>query len=423
MPTHQILESLPAPEERTGGTPGFENHATAALARIRSALADLLHSVDASPLRPQEVARKFNLNKNLTWRISKVIREPDPAAAAPHIPGKAGLAIFLDSLKKAGAPAAAILEVNQAINEFDRMREIHAGDRETLEAMLGHLANGAEAQQQIEAQRKLSFRGNSAIWGVQARVQICTNFIAPSADPDFADLAWLSGLVDLRRLRRDTTWAIASTRKVDDRGQALPVGQLESIDERFRGDATAPLMGEFCSDPLPEIRLEVGADGLMRYLLVGGPLGNTAAQTCIVGICGRRFLARHQVPGDTIGEHIARLYTPVECLIHDLYVHRELSYALHPEVFLYSQLPINPVYPMGGRETAQLPLLERIQSLGHAPPTPLTPELPQYPSLVRRVFERMGWNARDFHGFRLTLRYPPIPAVAVFRYPLAIKGE
>lgn len=399
--------------------PHFEAHVTHALSRVRTAFADLLTSVNADATRPQDMARDFRLNKNLTWKISRIIRERDPASVAPFIPGKAGLAIFLDSMKKAGAPSQRMLDVREAIAEFEKMKELHAGSRATFETMLGNLATGDDAQQQFEALRKLSYRGNSAIWGVSARLQICTNFIAPGKNPDFVDLAWISGLVDFRRLRRDATWAISSTRKVNDRGELMPLGDIEGIDPRFNPETSAPLMGDYCSDPLPDLRLEVGADGLMRYILVGGPIGDTALSTCIMGILGRGFVRRTRITGDTLGEHSARLYTPAECLIHDLYVHRDLPNALNPSIHLYSQLPIDMSYPTERRDQGQLPLWEKVESLGAEPPNVLAPEFPKYRAMIQSVFDRAGWNPREFHGFRFTMRYPPMPAVAVFRYPLA----
>lgn len=398
--------------------PQFEAHANVAFSRVRSAFAELLSSVDADPTKPQDVARQFRLNKNLTWKISKIIKEADPGSVAPYVPGKAGLNIFLDSLKKAGAPSERISEVREALAEFEKMQDIHAGSRETLEMMLGNMATGLEAQQQLESQRKLSFRGNSAVWGVRARLQICANFIAPGSNDDYVDLAWLSGLVDFRRLRRDATWAVSSTRKVNDRGETLPLGNIEAIDPRFNGEHAAPLMGDFCSDPLPELTLEVGADGVMRYRLVEGPIGNTAATTCIMGIFGRNFVRRHKIPGDELGEHVTRLYTPAECLIHDLFVHRDLAYALEPTIHLYSQLPIDMPYPTEDRNAGMLPLWERIQSLGAKPPLAVTPEFPKYRAMIDSVFDRAGWKAGEFHGFRFMMKYPPMPAVAAFRYPL-----
>lgn len=409
----------PIIEKNQDSVPQFEKHVGTVISRLRAALAELFQSVDADATRPQNVARDFGLNKNLTWKISKIICEAEPAAIVNYLPGRAGLKILLDSFKKSGAPVAAIKEVRDAVAEFEKMQEIHAGDRDTLEAMLGALSTGPDAQQQNETQRKLSFRGNSAIWGAQARVQICVNMIAPSSDPDFADLAWITGLVDFRRLRRDAAWAIASTRKVDDQGKTLPTGHMESIDPDFSGDDRAPLMGEFCSEPLPEIRLDAGADGILRYELVEGPIGNTAAATCIIGIFGRQFVRRTSIPGDTIGEHLARLYTPAELLIHDLFVHQDLENAMNPTIHLYDQLPIAPPYPVCGRERGELPIFDPVQPLGIGTASAVVPEFPRYRAIIEAACQRLAWNAREFMGFRFRLKYPPIPSVAVFRYPLA----
>ncbi len=399
------------------GAAGFEEHAKLVLQTLRGALAELLASVGADATQSQEMARQFGLNKNLTWKISKIIREDDPYSAIAHIPGKSGMNIFIKSLQKAGAPGKIVASVRGAISEFDRMVEVHSGDRETLEMMLGNLTSGGE-QQRSEAQRKLSYRGNSATWGVRARVQLCVNFIAPSDDPDWADLAWLSGLVDFRRLRRDATWAMASTRKVEDDGTIMPLGAIEPIDTRYAADDVAPLLGDFCSDPIPEIRLVTGADGMMRYELVEGPVGNTAAATCVIGILGRSFVRRTRTVNDTLGEHGARLYTPVELLIHDLFVHRDMEHALSPEMFLYSQMPGGPVYPTSGRDRGMLPLHEITHERGGCPPDLVTPELPQYGRMIQTVADRAGWDLNDFHGFGFRMRYPPIPTLAMYRYAL-----
>lgn len=400
-------------------TPPFEEHARIVLGRVRTAFSELFSAMGVNPTRPQDVARQLNLNKNLTWKISKVIREHDPAAAFPHIPGRAGLTILFDSLKKGGAPVQALAELNKALNELDQLIEVHAGDRETFEMMIGNLARSTDGQQQAESQRKLCFRGNSAVWGVQARVQLCVNFIAPSDHPDWADLAWLSGLVDFRRLRGDATWAIASARKAADDGSMLSVGHIESIDPEFNQPDTAPLLGKFCSKPLPEIRSELGGDGMLRYELVEGPIGNTAAATYIIGIFGRRFVRRTCAANDTIGEHVARLYTPAELLIHDLFVHKSMTNALSPNVHLYSLLPSCPPFPMGGRDRGLLPLWEEVQNLGLGSSAVLTPDVPQYHGLIQSVFDRLKWKPQDFQVFRFQMRYPPIPTLAVFRYPLA----
>ncbi|HPF37810.1 MAG TPA: hypothetical protein P5081_10755 [Phycisphaerae bacterium] len=411
----------PVSEQQDTQFPHFETHVVTVLGRLRAALADLFQAVGADATRPQNVARDFGLNKNLTWKISKIICEPDPASVVSYLPGRAGLNILLDTFKKRGAPVNTLKEVRDSLNEFEQMQKVHAGDRDTLEAMLGALSSGPDAQQANENQRKLAFRGNSAIWGVQARLQICVNIIAPSSDPAFVDLAWISGLVDFRRLRREAAWAIASTRKVDDQGKSIPTGNIQSIDPDYSTNEDAPLMGEFCSDPTPELRLNLGADGVLRYELVEGPIGNTAATTCIIGIFGRQFVRRTRVPGDTIGEHLARLYTPAELLVHDLFVHEDLKNAHNPKIHLYDQLPIAPPYPIGGRDRGELPIAESVQSLGVGTRSAVVPEFPTYPAIIDAACKRLEWDPGAFRGYRFRLKYPPIPSVALFRYPLAEK--
>lgn len=407
------------PSEVTNQPPQeFEDHSRLVMGMVRTAFSELLSSLGLNPARPQDISRQLNLNKNLTWKISRILKEHDPAAGFPFVPGKSALTILLEAFKKAGAPVQALTKVRHAFGELENLIETHAGDRETFEMMIAGLAQSSDRQQLAEAQRKHSFKGNSATWGVQAKVQICTNFIAPGTDKRKADLAWLSGLIGFWRLRRDVTWAMAAARKTGDDGTAVPEGEIHALDPDYDHDGAVPLFGDFCSQPLPEIHTDRNADGMTRYELAEGSIGNAATTTCIIGLFGRNFVARRRATNDTRGEHFVRLYTPVETLFHDLFVHKDLSYALYPQILLYSQMPGGPVFPLANREKGQLSIFDPIIKLGACPPDTVTSEIPFYPAMIGSVFSRMGWNANDFHGFRFRLRYPPIPTVALWRYDL-----
>lgn len=395
----------------------FEEHVKDVVYKLRGDLAEVLSGVGADSTRPQDMARQLGLNKNLTWKVSRFICEADLYAAVSHIPRKSGLNILLSSLEKGGAQAKAIALLHKTIEEFDRMVEMHAGDRTTFEMMVGNLTDDG-GQQRGEAHRKLSFLGNSATWGVQARVQLTANFIAPDEKGDMVDLAWLSGLIDFRRLRPDVVWAMASARKSTDDGSLLPLGSIEAIDPDFAGGDKAPLMGEFCSKPLPEIRGLFGPESMLRYELVEGPVGNTAATSCILGLFGRSFVLRYREANDTIGEHITRLSTPSELLIHDLFVHQDLDYALSPDILLYNQLPGGPTYVPADPDQGRMPLHDKVVELGRGVSGVTTPEVPQYRRMVQTVYQRLAWDAGLFHGFRFKMRYPPIPTLAVLRYDL-----
>ena len=151
-------------DTETMGLPTFEQHVKSAVHGLRGSIAELIASVGSDPGQPQEMAKQYSVKTNLTYRISKFICEPDPYASIPYIPGKQGLNLFLKALEKSGASSKALAAVRKAMKEFDRMVEMHAGDRATLEMMLGNLTRDGE-RQRYEAHRKLSYQGNSATYG------------------------------------------------------------------------------------------------------------------------------------------------------------------------------------------------------------------------------------------------------------------
>ena len=206
-----------------------------------------------------------------------------------------------------------------------------------------------------------------------------------------------------------------------DDGSLMSLGPIEPIDHAFNGGETAPLLGDFCSKPLPEIRTVSGPESMLRFELVEGEVGNTAATTGIIGLFGRNFVNRYRKANDTLGEHFARLSTPTEMMIHDLFVHKDLESALSPKIHLYSQLPGGPVYPQSGRDRGEIPVYDKVIELGKGPRDIVTPEVPRYRRMVQSVYDRLGWVADEFYGFRVKMRYPPIPSLAVLRYELPEK--
>lgn len=401
----------------------FVQETKVVLQGLRSSLLAVLSAAGADATRPQEMARQFGLNKNLTWKLSRVIRESDALAALAHMPGRPGLRIFLEAMEKSGATAEALDQVKRSIAELDALVRTHSGDRETLEAMVGGIG-GASAAARSEAQRKLAFRGNSATWGVQARVQVSCHFAAPSvSSPDLLDVAIVAGLVDFRRLRADTPWAVATISRVADDFSPQSARGFQAVEPEYQGADLAPLMPEFCGRPMPTVRLGPGQrPQLQRIELVEGPVGNTGATTCIAGWCHRGQVARYRSEEDGYGAHQVVLSTPVELVFHDLYVHRSLAFAHSPKVAMYNQLPSGPMPGNPMDPAATMPLHEGITRLGAFPPDVVTPELAWYPRMMEHVSGRLGWKLDEFVGFRVRMAYPPIPTRLSLMYQLDERG-
>lgn len=393
----------------------FSDHARSVVRAVRGAFAELLVSVGADPQAPQDFARRLALNKNLAWKVSKIIQSDDPSVALAQMPGPGGIRIFLASVERAGAGATLLHTAREAVREYEDLIRVHSGDRATLEIMASELS-ATGRRQRDEYHRKLLFQGASYVWGAQARVMLKVGVVGPSALAGALDFASVSGLIDFRLFRSDVAWVMATRRSRNDDGTEMATSASEAIDLRFSGADQAPLMGDFCSQPLPELRRVATACGT-DFELVAGPVGNAGLRSCVVGAIQRR-IPFYRSPENEWGEHTAVCDTPAELLIFDLFLHSSFRFALPPEMALYSELGAAGPYPERGRERNRLPLTEQLQDLGAGPLLLATPEVPRYRQLLQAVFDRMGWSPLEFHGFRVKMAYPACPTALVLRYRL-----
>jgi hypothetical protein len=232
--------------------------------------------------------------------------------------------------------------------------------------------------------------------------------------PDTIDIAGMVGLYDFRRLRRTANWMLLRSVSCNDDGTVRQDERIP-IDPDVSGRDGLPVIGGFCAN-LPEIR-EVTIGAGKQFELCEGPVGHTAAFTCVFGTYDRRFACGYRDEVNQFGEHPSLLFTPSELLIADLFVHRDLPFELPPEPTLYSGL-FSGVDARGARGDAQsMPLLETMHELG-GPPIVATPHIPRYPKLVQTVCDQLEWDVKEFRGYRFLMAYPPIPTVLVMQYPL-----
>lgn len=395
----------------------FADEGKTAVHGLRRALAEVLAAVGANADQPQEISRQFGLDKTLAWRISRVVREEDVWEAVQHIPRRPSIRLFVNAMSKHGASSDRVETVWQALGEFEKFVEVHSGDRETLEMMVSAAAKRSSGKR-MEAFRKMGFQANSAIWGVQARVQVSLHLMAPSkVDPRTLSMSTIAGLSDFRRLRPDVPWAVASMSQWDRRSGPIPMWRPNPMDSAL-AEGEPPLLKEFCSQPLPEMESFHERPNLVRFMLKEGPVGNTAAATVLFGWNYPSVASQHETyPGEE-GEHGVMLTTPVELLIHDLFIHRSLDFAFNPTAQLYSQLPGGPIYPAVGARAGILPVPDDVTDLGAGPPDTTTPELPRYREMVELAIGHSGYELNEFQGYRLRVRYPPIPTLATLKHAL-----
>src|SRR5262245_57426783 len=99
---------------------GLHDRSKATVHGLRRALSEILTSVGADSSQPQEMSRRFGLDKTLTWRIARVVREEDALEAVPHIPRKPSMRLFLTAMERSGASNAQVESVWKALSEFEQ---------------------------------------------------------------------------------------------------------------------------------------------------------------------------------------------------------------------------------------------------------------------------------------------------------------
>ncbi len=390
-----------------------------ALQEVRRSLIELYATIGADPQSPQEVSRKFGIHRNLTWKMSRVIGADDPFATLQHLPGDSGLEIALDAFRKAGAPREALQGVEFALRSFDEVVKLHAGDRAHLELMLDS-AGLLGTSSALERSRELAFEGLSGLWGIQARAKLTTGFVAPSkTKPDHIDSVIVGGFGGFRRLRSQATWTLFRFSGYNDDGSPrVDVdGSDEDIEPREPG-APARILRRFCSANLPQLTVTTRED-IADYILPSGPVGNMGAFDCYFGHIVRN-LPYFRRPGDERAAFASAITLPIETLVLDAIVHKDLPIP-SPEVVVYGYPNGSPDNPHSHQHRCILPLTEPPVELAGNPPAVVHSAVPRYNEVVNAVYERMGWKASDFRGIRVTMRHPPMSSQVELRWNLPEK--
>lgn len=398
----------------------FEPQAERVISAVRDAFAELIAALPGVQRRASELRDTLGIDGQLAWKVFKVVHDSDPFAAARHIPGSVGVQKFLKAAARRRLRPQLIESARGALADFERLIQAHAGDRTSFEMMLSSYAREDREPNDLPY-RLAAFRGLSYMVGVQARVHLKAFFLQPGATPGLLDVAAIRGFIALRRLRANVPWMISRGHYTDNDGEARRTIQrepLDASDNAADSSAGVPLLREFCSKPLPKFRRVPQPPAFVEDQLVDGPVGDTAAVTCITGEVARCAASCFRDEHNRFGELVAHVGTPCEVLLFDQFVRKDVYGPLKPELVVYSELGGLPPYPAGTRDRDQLCINQRVQHLGRGPSVVHSPNVPCYAEMVRYVFDRLGWHGELFDVYRIRLQYPFIPTTVVMRHEL-----
>lgn len=398
----QTASTKPAP---------FEEDAHRVISSVRNAFAAILDSLPGHVARGHEVSKALGIHRKLGWQIANIVYEPDPFAAAQHIPGQTSVRSFLDAATERHVNRELIASAEDAMAEFERLIQVHAGDRESLDMMLTVCSDESNQAARIEL-RKMGFRCNSSIWGVQAKTQLAAHFLYPGSREGWFDLAVVRGLVELRRIRSNVPWLVTRTRMDHDDGpRQQPMREpLDAAGDEGGDTSGVPLLREFCSQPLPQFQRTITPRGFIQDELVGGPAGKTAAVDCFTGEVLRNLHSRYRDEHNWAWRIRVRMRTPCRFLVFDQLIHEDLFGPIEPEFRVFSELSEDAEELRTDElERVRIPIPGSVRYLGKGISRIRTPEVPRYADIVRHVLDRLGWDSERFDVYRIRMEYPPIP--------------
>ncbi|MBV8603591.1 MAG: hypothetical protein JO224_02790 [Pelomonas sp.] len=368
-----------------------------AVSRLSGLLKALMLSTGCDPAKPQVVHRKYGIDRVLCWKVSRIVKSPSPEEALRQLPGEESFAIFTAAAERAGAQPADAAGALHAALQLYKAIEVHVGDKATLELMLDGVGRDG-----LMVSRKLAFRGNSGVLGVQARSRVQMHLIAPSAaGAGRYDVATAAGWVDFRRLRPQVPWPLHRRRPSDDPAVAAiePLGDTAG---------SLPLLLPQFSANMPA--LETSEDGEhVVYELGRSAAGSTGAFSVFTGFVERGIAPTPGEAGAPAGTRFgANVPAPVEQLVIDVLVHREVARAREIEAALYSA-----AFNDGRQQDrfTRLPIDMVRESLGR-PPLLAGAHAPQLQELAGFLADHLGQPLDAFAATRLVVEYPPIPCVA-----------
>lgn len=391
--------------------PGFSEEAAEAMNALRSALAGLISGCNqVTGTRPIDISRGLGIDMKLAWKMSHLAEAARPFDAVRHLPGGAGMRIFLDAAGQRGADSEAVERTNAAFATVQDVIAEYCGSRKAFETMVYEIQE-AEDRPPARADRKRLFEGARSVWGLKADLIHRMDILHPCRVEGLLDCVTIRTLAGTRRLRGGVPLVFPRPRVVDDRGMESRSSLREPLDSENEV-AGFPVVEALCDGPLPTLRSQERDQGI---IFEAPPLDGADPSSFTV-VTGEILRAAQptRVQGDSHGIYqLMRLRVPSPIAIFDVLIHDSLvDPDMQPDSYLASELHVSASFIHNVRGV-RLPIgIRRVE----IEPTQ-SPELDSKGGIQTRLelaMRALDCRREDFRWFRLEVEYPPICSIIAF---------
>jgi len=396
-----ITGASPQTEASFSSSPSIESRIGLVGQRLADAFRAVVDAMPGGPYRPQDLARKLGIKKDLSSRILRAARNKDPVAVVHMMPGPAPLRQLLQAAADQNVDADILREGEEAVRQFDLLIHLDAGDRTSLDAIISTCL--PDAREKFEMFNKQAiYRGMAQLKGTVAEVTVNTALLHPAPDGERLDGVWVIGSLGLRRIRPGAVVHFCSRRL----GPSATADPPFTLDREPVEDLRGLLLERFCSSPLPSLHARHHGT-TVHYTLGGDAFGQqSAVDLCFAELTPRCMRRYRDATGRLYGPS-SEIDIPTKTLIFDVLMHEDVYPGCDPTLLLYDTA-INGVADLAdrARDIDRLDVTETIQPLGEGVSKWRVSEVPQYLEMVRHVLDMIAWDGERFSGYRCKVQYP-----------------
>jgi hypothetical protein len=386
---------------------------------LRASLEPIILEVAGPVPRPSRLAQRLEIDKSLASRLSRAFRREDSLEFMHLLPAPTGLRIFLAGAAEAQVDARLCQQAENSVDQFQALIDTTPGGRATLDAAIS--ARSEEARNRNERSAKQAvYRGMSYLLGLHCETIVTSFIIQPSEDGDGVDAIDLHQRIGLRRLRPSAPVGIFSLRLHPPSEGGTPAPQVRTLDGGPASDVESHLLPDFSSAPLPE--MEALHNGTQTTIVLSGEDPKMEApMTLTSAVVISNVMQRYRTEGCEDEWRGYLLHYPCKTVIRDVFIRDDLYVGSVPEITFHIPTPkgLETVrHPSPFKTLNTLDLSIPIENLGRGLEQLAPREVPTYPLLVRQVFERTGWDASRFRGYRARVIYPVPMVFMTWWFPL-----
>jgi hypothetical protein len=388
--------------------------------RIGEFFRAVLESIPNAPNRAVELSKFLRIDKTLSVRLMGAIKKQDPLAICHGVPGPRGLRTMLAASEQKGAAPDALAQAEHSVQEFEAIVRELGGSRSAFNTIISSLL--PDVRERIERRnKKAAFDAMSNLFGFHTDASFVACLVQPAEKGGNAcDSVCFAGKVGMRHIMprvARTVWAQKCTAP----SWETPAVSC-NLDRVPVASDQVPIIKEFCGEPLPEFKLFTHK-GSNYVALAGDEVPSSMPTNLFIGSYTPGTFLRYRTV-DTTTEFVS--YTasePARVAFIDVFIHEEAWPDANPRLALYRTGPRGNIDFSGEREFDRIDMIETVRFLGKGTDRIHTNDVENYAAMVRKVFDRVGWDGERFRAYRVRIEYPLLHSQVMLTFDLPEKGH